>query len=150
MAVYKGPMTLAAKCEAATGFLLPALNSSARRAGQKREYTLVLDLDETLVHCEKQFSNFKVRPHAQQFLVEMNKHFEVVIFTAGMPDYADWVLNDLDYRSKLINYRLYRDSCTYVNGFFFKDLRRLGRDLSKTIIVDNVATNFYLQQGNGI
>jgi len=31
-----------------------------------------------------------------------------------------------------------------------KDLSRIGRDLSRTIIVDNVAENFQLQPDNGI
>ena len=33
---------------------------------------------------------------------------------------------------------------------FVKDLSRIGRDLAKTIIVDNVAENFQLQPDNGI
>jgi CTD small phosphatase-like protein 2 len=35
-------------------------------------------------------------------------------------------------------------------NFFIKDLSRLGRDLSKTLIVDNVAENFQLQPDNGV
>ena len=37
-----------------------------------------------------------------------------------------------------------------VSGFYVKDLSRIGRDLSKCIIVDNIAENFQFQTENGI
>lgn len=60
-----------------------------------KEFTLVLDLDETLVHYVDQgeSSYFLIRPGALEFLEEMAKFYEVIIFTAGMQDYADWVLD---------------------------------------------------------
>jgi len=72
-------------------------------------YCLVLDLDETLVHYFEVGSEgtFLVRPGADQFLTEMAEIYEVVIFTAAMQDYADWVLNQID-KNKRIKYRLYR------------------------------------------
>lgn len=71
----------------------------------------------------------------------MSKYYELVIFTAGLKDYADWILNDLD-RSGYISHRLYRDSTRCRHGVYIKDLSKLGRDLNKTIIIDNIEENF--------
>ena len=115
-------------------------------------YTLVLDLDETLVHFfyTPSGGTFLVRPYCLQFLEEMSKIFEIVIFTAALKDYADSILDILDPNKRLINYRLYRQH-TSINGITFcKDLSRIGRNLGKTLIVDNLADNFKLQPNNGI
>jgi len=114
-------------------------------------YCLVLDLDETLVHYFEVGSEgtFLVRPGCDQFLTEMAEIYEIVIFTAAMQDYADWVLNQID-KEKRIKYRLYRQHALPHGPVFVKDLSRIGRDLAKTIIVDNVAENFQLQPDNGI
>ena len=84
-----------------------------------------------------------------RFLEEMQKHYELIVFTAGLKDYADWILNDLDKQGH-IKFRLYRDSCRFRQGAYIKDLSILGRDLTKTIIVDNIADNYQLQPENGI
>ena len=71
----------------------------------------------------------------------MAELYEVVVFTAAMQDYADWVLDSID-PQKMIQYRLYRQHATPTNMVYIKDLSKLGRPLHKTIIVDNVAENF--------
>lgn len=50
---------------------------------KERTFTLVLDLDETLVHFVSKEKKFKLRPGCIQFLKDMSKIFEVVIFTAA-------------------------------------------------------------------
>ena len=118
---------------------------------KKYTYSLILDLDETLVHYieEENRAYVQVRPYADYFLSEMAKYFELVIFTAAAEDYADIVLNELD-KNKVINYKLYRKHTEQINGFFIKDLSKLGRDLSKIVIVDNNKDNFNLQPENGL
>ena len=117
----------------------------------KSEYTLVLDLDETLVHYVESETDpqLLIRPGAQKFLKEMSELYELVIFTAAMQDYADWALNQLD-TGKWISHRWYRQHTSIEKGVFIKDLSKIGRDLNKTIIVDNVAENFSKQPENGI
>ena len=115
-------------------------------------YTLVLDLDETLVHffyCPSGGS-FLIRPYCYEFLRDMSDIFEIAIFTAAMQDYADGILDKIDPNKLYIKYRLYRQHTSISGISFVKDLTKLGRDLSKVIIIDNLPDNFKLQPHNGL
>lgn len=124
------------------------------------EYTLVLDLDETLVHCSispfegydevREWIYISYRPYLIEFLEKVSQHFEVVVFTASEKEYATMVLDRIDPEQKYIHHRLFRDSCLPLNGNYIKDLTVLGRDIDKTIIIDNSIIAFSLNLDNGI
>nr|XP_016849707.1 PREDICTED: CTD small phosphatase-like protein isoform X1 [Anolis carolinensis] len=156
-------------------YLLPEMTISDY--GKK---CVVIDLDETLVHSSfKPISNAdfivpveidgtihqgwrweqekrKVnevyvlkRPHVDEFLQRMGELFECVLFTASLAKYADPVADLLD-RWGVFRARLFRESCVFHRGNYVKDLSRLGRELSKVIIVDNSPASYIFHPENAV
>ena len=91
-----------------------------------------------------------IRPFCLHFLNELKSLYEIVIFTSGTKEYADRILNSLDKRGDIFKYRLYRQHTTLDGYISVKDLSLLGRDLNKTIIIDNLKDNFKVQPDNGL
>ena len=121
----------------------------------KYKYTLVLDLDETLVHyiSDEELDNnsayIQIRPGAEDFIKDLSEFYEIIIFTAAQQNYADLVIDALD-PDKVISYRLYRQHTIYFENVNIKDLDKLGRDLKQVIIIDNSKENYSFQPKNGL
>ena len=126
--------------------------------------TLVLDMDETLLHtsmsptnkCDfvaklKDGSQFYVtkRPHVDEFLERMSKLYEIVIYTAGEKEYSIAVIDELD-PERYITYILHREHCLGSRSKVEKNLKLLGRDLQHVIFIDNLDENLRQHRENGI
>ena len=135
------------------------------------KYTLVLDMDETLIHFlyqNKTNNNifnfnmmeqndlskvgmFLLRPYAKYFIEKLKDLYEIIIFTNGTKIYCDKIIDLIDPKRENIKYRLYRShSINKDNDIYLKDLSLLGRDLSKIIIIDDLKKNYKLQEDNGL
>ena len=129
--------------------------------------TLILDLDETLVHSS--FVPFQnndiilevelesviynifvlVRPGTIEFIRKVAQLYEVVIFTASISKYALPLLDILDIE-KNIKYKLTREHCTFLNGIYIKELKKLNRNLNDLIILDNSPLAYSFDNDNGL
>ena len=151
-------------------------------------YTLVLDLDETLIHYhdngvdtqtedeahdsgklhlspekksrledsvltgmsesvdygdnEDDGVEFSIRPGLSSFLSGLHHQYELVLYTAATQEYADYFLRLIDPKNLFGDRVLTRKHVKFNGDFAIKDLRLIGRDLSKTIIIDNLKENF--------
>lgn len=76
------------------------------------------------------------RPYIDEFLKEMSKIYEIVFYTASVKEYANIVIDYID-PENIGSARLFREHCKQIEGSFVKDLESIGRDLKKTIILDN-------------
>ncbi|KAI8082956.1 NLI interacting factor-like phosphatase-domain-containing protein [Halteromyces radiatus] len=152
------------------------LNSKRTALQYYKGKTLVLDLDETLVHSvqlggtklqpihaaiqrkqievtsEKQSVLYLVykRPHADFFLKTISQWYKVVIFTASMAEYADPVIDWLDQDDSMVSQRYFRQSCVPKGGNYLKDISLAEPDLSKVCLIDNSPIAYELYQENGI
>ena len=79
-------------------YLLPEIKDN-------KKYSLILDLDETLIYAQRSFSlKFKksenninkkriiLRPCLSEFLHEMKQIFELIVFSSGTPEYVDPII----------------------------------------------------------
>ena len=120
-----------------------------------RQFSLVLDLNETLVHLqirEEQAIEYvlKIRPGLSEFLEELSQYYELIAFTGSTPENANIILDAIEEGKFIFAKRLYRNHMIIIDNEFVKDLNRIGRPLDKIIIVDNRPQNFRLQKENGI
>ena len=89
------------------------------------------------------------RPGVDEFLLEMSRHYEIVVYTASLNKYADVLLDLLD-PHRVVRTRLFRESCVYYEGNYVKDLCLLNRDLGRTIIIDNSPASYMFHAENAI
>ncbi|SCU89498.1 LANO_0D05182g1_1 [Lachancea nothofagi CBS 11611] len=160
-------------------FLFPKKLIPQSVLNRQKRRTLVLDLDETLIHSmsrgtsssnssqghmvEVKFAISGIstlyyvykRPYCDLFLTKISLWYDLVIFTASMKEYADPVIDWLEasFPGKFSR-RLYRQDCTLRNGMgYVKDLSLLSSThapLSDVFIIDNSPVSYAMHVDNAI
>ncbi|MBW0481754.1 hypothetical protein O181_021469 [Austropuccinia psidii MF-1] len=120
-----------------------------------RPYTLLVDLDDLLVHSgwdrEHGWRTAK-RPGVDYFLSYLSQLYEIVIFTTQPAYTAAPVCEKLDPYGYYAPYKLFKESCRtkgVIKPQLIKDLDYLGRDLRKVVFVETDPSLVQLHPTNG-
>lgn len=119
----------------------------------RRPYTLVLELEDLLIHSEwstKYGWRTAKRPGLDYFLGYLSQYYEIVIFSSNYMMYGDVKVAKLDPYHAFISHALFREACRYKNGKVIKDLSMMNRDLGKVVTLDVDPSHFSLQPENAI
>ncbi|ANQ06078.1 Uncharacterized protein PCOAH_00002810 [Plasmodium coatneyi] len=112
--------------------------------------TLVIDLNYVIAKLEyDRKSGWRVlkRPYADMFFKELSSFYEIVIWSEDNFPVAQEVISKWGIPAIGC---LHRDQCSRKRGHYVKDLKRLGRNLDRVVIIDHDAHAFMLQPENGI
>ena len=145
----------------------------------KKRYSLILDLDETLIHLRQKKEvvnvkndinininnmsdyNYNIDKEKNKYLLQfrvglfsfltlLKPFYEIISFTSASKEYADVIINEIEKKRKFFDFKFYREHCVIYKDTFVKDVSRIGRDIQKIIIIDNNENNFVLNKENGI
>ena len=106
--------------------------------------TVVIGLENTLVHIENNGTKVRMRAHALKFLKEVSEVFELIVYSTEPEEVVARVLSQIDPEKKYVKHALNRQHCIQRdNGSFIKDLRIINnRDKEKMVVIDsNVFSN---------
>jgi Dullard-like phosphatase family protein len=138
-----------------------------------RQKTLILDMDETLIHAKPKIKGnedfegdyeitledeegelifmVKMRPGLVECLERLVQFYEIAVFTAAERTYATEIIKHFDPDQKFIKHILSREHCIHVDNYYVKDLRIIGdRKLEEMVIVDNSIVAFAFNLDNGV
>lgn len=95
-----------------------------------------------------------MRPHLKQFLKDVARRYEIIIYTDTDIDYSNFVIDYIEEQYDItFAYRLYDEQCVTQNDIcMFKCLNILskGRSLRDLIIVDDRVQNYAFSLRNGV
>ena len=122
---------------------------SLSKINSKYKYTLVLDLDNTLIYMQN--DTLILRPNLLQFLHNMKKNYELILFSEKDKNYIDPIIKKIEEFEKYFEHILTKEHLNMdESGNLCKDLNLLNRNEKNIIIIDDCFKNFKLHKRNGI
>ena len=117
-----------------------------------KKYTLVLDLDKTLISLDENNPNkiYNLRPGLLSFLNTLKPIYELISFTNESKEVSDSLLKEIESNKKFFDFNLYKEHNILIGRNLVKDISKIGRDIKRIIIVDKLYENIKATPQNGI
>jgi hypothetical protein len=115
-----------------------------------KNYTLLINIDNTLIHTFKNSNKIIIRNYLNEFLSSLIPYYELISFTYGNKKYSDNIINVIEEKDIYFEFNLYKENCTYLNEEYYKDFNKLGRDIKRTIIIEDIDNSFGDKNDNTI
>ena len=118
-----------------------------------KKYTVVLDLEDTLINIKLAEDGklvLNLRPGLISFLSGIKPYYEIISFSKFSKSYSNTIVNYIQQGRKLFDVNLYREHCSLLGKKFIKDISRIGRDMKRIIMIDDLPENLERFKSNGI
>ena len=102
-----------------------------------KNYTLLINLEETIINIPKGTNNIYLRPFLREFLSNIYPYYEIFVFSSGIKNYVEQIINFIEDKEQYFDYKLYRENTNYSDENYYLDINKLGRDLKRIIVIDH-------------
>eukprot|EP01118_Nematostelium_gracile_P018844 TRINITY_DN8522_c0_g1_i1.p1 TRINITY_DN8522_c0_g1~~TRINITY_DN8522_c0_g1_i1.p1 ORF type:complete len:487 (+),score=87.72 TRINITY_DN8522_c0_g1_i1:120-1580(+) len=119
----------------------------------RRKPTLVVDIDVLITHEYGEGLGWitRKRPGAEIFLANLADQYELVVFSDRSYYVDNFTMMSLDPAMTSIQYAFFQEACRRNDdGLYVKDIRYLGRDPKKTVLLDTKKHNIEAHPYNAV
>lgn len=121
---------------------------------EQRKPVLVLNVDDLLLHVHydgiQYGTRVQKRPHLKQFLEELNKYYEIVLFADSSIHFVAESIMKLEQSIRFDSHKLGLEYTTGSGRGIVKDLSKLGRPLSDVVFLEWKKNAYKFQPENTI
>ncbi len=116
---------------------------------KNKNYTLIINLDDCLIH-NYDSNKIIIRNGLKDFLFSLIPYYELISYTNGDENYSNKIISIIDEKEHFFKYNLHKGNSTFLNEKYYKDFNKLGRNIKKCIIIEDINNNLGRHNDNTI
>ena len=115
-----------------------------------KSLTLLINIDNTLTYIIKNSNTILKRKYLNEFFSSLIPYYELISFTYNDKSHSEKILHLIEEKERIFDFNLYKENSTYLNEEYYKDFNKLGRNIKRTIIIEDINNSFGKHNDNTI